>query len=976
MADIQQWWDYTYAFRRASTTGARAMVANITPHLAKVVHMIVLLSDPMIHEPEQQNNAFPNHEGNANDDMQLPNQQNHQEVVHQAALRMGELMTVATVAFLPVTLALGGGALLAEPPTLEQQQAFGHALLGENPRFLNLHHLLEANQESMMSDDHHLQSNVILFVQKHLWQCHRLGDTITPRSPLFCSEETLKAVESWHVHGVRWNGPRLRELYQTLRQTLPSAIAPQKHDSEQSCDNDEETNEERMVSSGSAKQELSERLLLQSWRRRLEQKMGSLLHEAHGQRVANYVLTTTISATSSGNDIEMVFGRTLAVAKACAAYRADYIVVGTSKAVLDPLCFATALSCPVVLDLLKTQSHLDAPKKGLSIPLGNPMITMRLVPALFCTGTEDRGVSVDFVLGSGRIWDEHMALKAAILYMFQGQSNWLWSMSRSVVQSALPKTWDYLFASEPPDEEFLRALLHPDVMGGGRLWLEQESQQAQMLPRPWMKMAHIYMLARFFSTLPIALLDTVLDDAQSAQPRLASAMKLSSEQVRAITVRISTSTKDGLGTEDCLSILRTPIAVQSTSLYSKSASYEGTEILEMLAVFLHRYRQSHHDVARGKTGETEPITVHTSWTLADCAMFCGSIRWLSEEEEWEEGLWTCTMCLHRWQRREKRDAFQSRKFMHPMKMIPFQKDEYYDFLEYENVMEATGHDISMLGKDYYWGECSSCHSVFPAVARGGACAETDGVPLEDFPEYVSCSDDSQVALKTILGALGKLGANQTVTSSTLEKYFDSEEKLAMIPGPLRRRVRNCVDKSRYILPQGILCTTCSAVPTDSVEDYCPKCGTGFEPVFACVHYSCPRCGVHFCKACMGIDGVHFTGVYSSQNHVCWRLLGNRNSYHNTGFCKICNKERPWPASHRLASAGPEITRRAMGYCNDGMSLEEAISMQADNLSRFTARYHEAEQIFLHEKPYQDKLGPDFCHCAADASPNDREDDYY
>jgi hypothetical protein len=693
-----------------------------------------------------------------------------------------------------------------------------------------------------------------------------------------------------------------------------------------------------------------------SLRQRFEEKMETLLADPDCKRTADHVLTTT--TVEEGN---FVFGRTLALSKSCASPNCHYLVAAHGS-ILNSLAYATGKDCSGALDRLQIiyPTELDN-KNRLAIPMGNPMITTRLLPALFLTGAEDAGTHLDPVLGSRRIWQEHLALKVSIMYVFEGQSAKLWDMAMSVVRTALPKAWDLLFL-EPPDEVFLRALLHPDVVDGGRLRREHGNGQ-QFLPSRFEAMARIFSLARFFRTLPRAILETTQE--YSVRLSLSLTMKISPEQVNAITAKCMAG---AFRADDCLAVLSIQDSHEKSARNSEKDTKKevSTEILGMLALFLHRDRQRYRDTSSGKI--PDPIASCTSQILADCAMYCGAIRWLSENEQDEDGLWTCLQCLHRWQKRDKRDALQARKLMHPTKLIPFTREEYYDPEEWDSIMEATGGEINKLGIDFYWGECSTegCRRISPAVARAGACAETDGVPLDDFPQTIALADESVLSLRTTLNNIGALGANNTVTSSNLEKFFDSEEKLAMLPEPIRRRVRNCIDKSRYILPRGVLCQICS-IPADAIDEYCPYCGTGFEPVFACVHYSCPQCQKHFCKACLGIDGIHFHGVYSQANHVCWRVLGNRYSYHNKGLCAKCGKERPWPKSHALVSAGPMICQKAIAM--GGMTLDEQVSLQADNLARFTSRYKEAVEIF-DRCSHTANLGDTYCHCGPGVNADD------
>jgi len=299
-------------------------------------------------------------------------------------------------------------------------------------------------------------------------------------------------------------------------------------------------------------------------------------------------------------------------------------------------------------------------------------------------------------------------------------------------------------------------------------------------------------------------------------------------------------------------------------------------------------------------------------------------------------------------------------------MGPFKREEYYDADDWDKIMEATDNDISKLGVDFYWGKCSQdgCGRICQALPRSGACAETDGVPLDDFEEVLTINDGyERIWLRSTLETMAPLGPNLVVTADCLEKYFNSEEKLLYLPGPLRRRVRNCIDRSTYILPRGLLCSSC-ALPKNAVDEYCPYCGTGFEPVFACVHYRCPQCRKSFCKACLGIDGIHYDGVYNARSHVCWRVLGNRYAYHNIGYCAKCNRKRPWPKSHALVSAGPQIMKKAMEKDTHGMNIAEAIKMQSANLKTFTDHYEEGKDIFL-TCAHTANLGPEFCHCGPD-----------
>ena len=60
---------------------------------------------------------------------------------------------------------------------------------------------------------------------------------------------------------------------------------------------------------------------------------------------------------------------------------------------------------------------------------------------------------------------------------------------------------------------------------------------------------------------------------------------------------------------------------------------------------------------------------------------------------------------------------------------------------------------------------------------------------------------------------------------------------------------------------------------------------------------------------------------------------------------------------------------------EGMTLEAAVALQADNLAHFTRRYDEGKEIFKNGLHTID-LGPDFCHCGETAvDAGDNEDDY-
>jgi len=115
---------------------------------------------------------------------------------------------------------------------------------------------------------------------------------------------------------------------------------------------------------------------------------------------------------------------------------------------------------------------------------------------------------------------------------------------------------------------------------------------------------------------------------------------------------------------------------------------EVMEVLGMLGLFLNRDRKSLRDASRFDPYDLEAHP-YTTKALADCAMYCGTIRWLSEDDKDEEGIWTCLLCLHRWQKRGPREAYQTRKLMHPMTLIPFSREEHYDVDDWDNIMKAT-----------------------------------------------------------------------------------------------------------------------------------------------------------------------------------------------------------------------------------------------------------------------------------------------
>lgn len=806
---------------------------------------------------------------------------------------------------------------------------------------------------------------------RELWAVQDANDKPTPALKL----SQIHDICSWPPLKWRWNRERLSDLYLRLR--FPESTNPEgdragfKHRRVE--DNNETTSEE-------GKAELNEDALqrLHSLRRTFEFKAASFLADTDTERMANSIL-------SAATD-RCLFGQ-IHARFSCA--RVSQFLVAPAGAALDAHRYATSNDCTGSLGQLRV---VPSPSQdAFCIPVGNPMITACLLPSLFRTlSIERKGCAAtssrfDSVLGSRRIWEEHAALRACILYVFEGSPGPLWQISIQAVQSALPRTWELLF-HEPPDEEFLRALLHPDIVDAGRLRRDFRGSdngggdaEPRQIPSHFEAMSRIYSLGRFIRTLRDSSALDVLE-GEAVRRAVSDTMKVTRDQLDAVINDMS-ATGGTVSPKAC-----TEIARISSTACPAAAEREGAEMtpkareaLAMLGLFLFRDRRSVHDASRGEAERDEtssfPHGTTTTRAMADCAMFCGAIRWLSADDD-DEGIWTCSPCMHRWQKRGSNEAYQTRKMLHPMKMVPFRREEYYNAADWDAVMEATGSDVSKLGIDHYWGKCTTdgCGRVCRAVPRSGACAETDGVPLQDFPEIVSVDDGSEVL--GLRQSLGKgldpsTSPNTTVPSADLEAYFDSEEKLMHLPGGLRRRVRNCIDKSRYILPENVLCDQCD-LPEDTIDEYCPHCGTGFEPVFACVHYSCPHCAKHFCKACLGIDGVHFSGVYSNE-HVCWKILGNRYAYQNRGFCAQCGKERPWPKSHALESAGPEIRRLAQDM-EGGMPMDVAVGMQSSNLRAFTERYAEAVTIF-ENCSHTEGQGSEYCHCGAGVNADEHDHGY-
>ncbi|CAB9512757.1 expressed unknown protein [Seminavis robusta] len=856
------------------------------------------------------------------------NDQENQRKIQQATTRLGERTEIATIAILYLTKTNG------EVPL---QRELENAMPPDCIRTILQKELLDSFTEI-----------------RSLWAFQDEHDSTTKEPLLF--DQVPQICQYWSALMWRFNGFRIQDLYQRLRQ-----VGQQEEGKEEFKEDSKDNGTSDAFTSN----------LIQKHRRDLEQKAKELLEDPDTERVADLVLTGGVTKD------ENLFGRihTWALSAAAQLGNARYLMVIPNKKqpiTLNAYDYTTVTNhCTNCIQQLKFVAGTERPHDQFCIPaVGSAIMTVSMIPSLFPSGIVGAD-HFDTVLGSRRIWSEHLALKASILYSFHGQPGSLWDMSMEVVRGALPRTWGILL-NEPPDEDFLRALLHPDVVDAGRLVLRatatDTNDSVRAVPSHFDVMSRIFALGRFLETLDDP--DILVTD-MATRRAVASTMKIRQERVEAVVI----ACKQGrLSLEACENIMKDTAKPKSSSSEGPGMTSKVTEVLGMLAVFLHRDRKSVRDANRFDPYSFDDQAYTTSKALADCAMYCGKMKWLAEEDDEEDGIWTCQPCLHRWQRRAgPRHALQTRKLMHPMKMTPFTREEYYDGPEWDNIMQATGGNISLLGVDFYWGRCSTegCGRVCQGVARSGACAETDGVPIGDFPETVDVHED-QIQLRRSLEALGPLGPNNTVTSGNLEKYFDSEEKLTYLPPPIRRRVRNCIDKSTYILPPGLLCDNCGAVPDGAIDEYCPYCGTGFEPVFACVHYSCPHCNKHFCKACLGIEGIHFRGVYNARSHVCWRVLGNRYSYHNRGFCARCSKERPWPESHKLISAGPEIRRKALDAGAEGMPLAEAIKMQSANLRAFTDRYAEGERIFL-SGTHTSGLGPNYCSCGEGVNADEHGD---
>lgn len=729
--------------------------------------------------------------------------------------------------------------------------------------------------------------------------------------------DQAQSVCEWEPLVWRWNKERIAELYVRSKAQAEGSQSETSINSKRDSDRDENVR--------------TRALELNFLRKDIEKKAATLLENPETRATVEFVLCSSPDP--------FLFGRVYASVTHQAPHNGKYLMAAEGS-FLDAIQFAATTDCSAVLG--NVQALTTRPDERFSIPIVDPMITATLLPSLFPLSSEQSySARFDLHLGSRRIWPEHSALKACIVYMFDGQSGYMRDLARQVVQTALPNVWDALFKEEP-EEEFLRALLHPEVIDLGRLHRRLDDTR-RLMPIEFEVKARIYSLARFFRTLRDSMQE-FLNDPSIIQA-LASCTNLVPETVALIgTHCLEQNSLSMQACEKAFLVDKKGVVYDSVNESLNTCTENAEEATSMLRLFLNRDRRNAIDSAR--IGFDELPEQGTNKILIDCAMYCGEIQWFSKDDDVEDGTWTCKKCLHRWQKRAVREAFKPRKLEHPLKLVPFSRHEYYDPQEWDEIMEVTCGNVKKLGLDYFWGKCSNeeCGRICPAVSRSGACAATDGTRLADFPESVTLHDGTIIYLRSSLAALGPLGTHDTVISRTLEKYFNTAEKLMYLPGPIRRQVRNCIDKSTYILPRGVLCDTCGALGA-AVEEYCPKCGMGFEPVFACVHYSCPRCKAHFCKACQGIDGIHFSGVYNKCEHACWRILGNRYSYHNKGHCARCSKERPWPKSHSLVSAGPEISAKA-SRLSEEMPLEKAIMLQSENLTNFTKTYQQGVHVSL------------------------------
>mmetsp|Transcript_22920 Transcript_22920/g.54211 ORF Transcript_22920/g.54211 Transcript_22920/m.54211 type:complete len:1085 (+) Transcript_22920:123-3377(+) len=925
---------------------------------------------------------------------QQQQQQQLNLLAYQALKRLGEDVSITSVALL-------------QPPNVDIGAAPGDHPIRQELEPLTAVQIWKGDETTELFQNYVALRRLWTFqdnAEQQQQQQHNLKLSFD-QVPLICRD--------WSPLHWRWNCQALQELNRQLHTTFYLF-----YQGEQQADDNETTLP-----------------TLASWGRQLELKAAQLLQNDDTQRVASLILSAGVVHLQHQNSNhnhhqntsvsgEAAFGRLYSWAVHQQAVQKQtrgmlprniQVTASTKNEILNAYQYATVQDCTPTLEQLtvateettsldtfhRTKDQQTLPQT-FSIPMlwGNAMTTMRLIPSLFPTHATPQHDSADFdtVLGSRRLWTDALALRASIVFLFQspgggGNEASLWNVAFSVIQHALPRTWQQVLthAVHFPQETFLRALLHPQVMESGRLvrWSQTNGHDndadssLRVLPPTLDTLSRIYALGRFVkTTLDTNKMSTMWNDA-SVCKAVASTMQLEIQQVRAV-VQSHRFDAVPLTAEKCLEILDLVDLQDDNLTKDVDESSQMRDALGMLAVFLNYDRKSVRDSNRMDTFDMDNEPYQTSKALADCAMYCGAIKWLQPDDDDEEGIWTCLPCLRRWQKRgNPREAFQTRKLMHPMKLTPFTRDEYYNKAEWDEIQRATLGDISRLGVDDYWGTCSGgCQRICRAVPRAGACDETDGVPLYDFPETVvirnndvnNTDNDGQTAipLRHSLESSGTLipANGGTVPASSLEQFFDSEEKLLYLSAELRRRVRNCIDKSTFVLPHGVLCDICGAMPDTDTDDHCPYCGLMFEPVFACVHYHCPRCSKHFCKACLGIDGMHYDGVYNARNHVCWRVLGNRYAYHNKGVCQVCNKERPWPSTHKLKSAGPEICRQALALGKE-LPLETAVAMQAQNLEEFTRRYKEGVKIFL-EGTHTRNLGREYCKCdfGKTVQPND------
>jgi hypothetical protein len=559
------------------------------------------------------------------------------EQVHTAALHMGEKVEIASVA-------------LMHPPDGVQEQ-LDMALGGI------------ANCSVLVVDPTLTQNDVAM---RHLWSFQ--DSHSHPRSKLRIDQVT--EVCEWDPLLWRWNGPRLRDLYLRLKlvEDDNGTVGSSKDDSIEA------------TAPLRSNDDLHDRSIrLHRLRREMEQKAAMLLRDPVCEFVADYIL--------GASPDPLMFGRVHALLTYnVPADNAKYLCVTTAAkaCLLTAYQFVTATDCSTAIGQVAVVD--SQPKGQFSIPLGNPMITMALLPALFPSTPvrhqpeqqKQKQLRFDSTLGSRRIWTEHMALKASILYLFEGTPGRLRDLAHEVVGTALPTVWSMLFR-DPADESLLRALFHPDVMDLGRLSRNLGStneHDSRLIPMDWENMARIYTLSRFIRTLPVSMATTM--ENHSVHRAVASVMKVSRECVGAIVA--ARQIGKVFDQQLCETVLQTNQKTQTLSGTPSDArmaagdnefTLEAMEALGMLSVFLKRDRTTLSDapVESAAADAGQDWSFFSSKILIDCAMYCGEVRWLPKEDEDEDGLWTCLACLHRWQKRGPCHAYQTRKLMHPMKNL-------------------------------------------------------------------------------------------------------------------------------------------------------------------------------------------------------------------------------------------------------------------------------------------------------------------